>query len=176
VPSHVPEPNAGRARIYISFASSDRAHVMALVRWLNDSGWQVRADDRHSFAADEDWAKAAARRLDSCDVVLCVITAGWLASDFCRFEFSYCAKRGKFVVPVIYEPADVGMLPPAMRALPSVDLTRNRLLDYLVLKETLSQAGSAIAGVSAMENKPARRESWLRVLADRCSWWPRWLR
>ena len=40
--------NADRARIYLSFADEDRPRVMDLVRWLNDSGWQVRADDRHA--------------------------------------------------------------------------------------------------------------------------------
>ena len=79
-----PAPKAERARIYLSFADEDRPRVMELVRWLNDSGWQVRADDRHAFAAGEDWGRAAARRLNSCDVILCVITPGWLVSTYCH--------------------------------------------------------------------------------------------
>jgi hypothetical protein len=137
------EPHADRARIYVSFADEDRARAMQLVRWLNDSGWRVTADDRHSFAAGERWSPSP--RLEFCDVILCVITPGWLVSDFCRREYSYCAKRGRFVLPVICELADVGLLPPAIRALPRVDLRQDRMIDYLALKEVLTQAGSQIA-------------------------------
>jgi hypothetical protein len=165
----VPELNVGGTRIYISFAGRDRARVMQLVRWLNDSGRQVGADDRHSFAAGDDWRRSAARRLKSCDVILCVITPGWLESDFCRFEFSYGAKQGKFILPVICEPADLRMLPPAMRALPSVDLTRNRLVDYLVLRDTLRQAGSNAASRPALHGE--RKHSFARALVDHRSLW-----
>src|SRR5216684_5358248 len=137
------ERNVDRARIFVSFAGEDRARAMELVRWLNDGGWHVVADDRHSFAVPDGSIPSA--RLDSCDVVLCVVTPQWLKSESCRREFSYCAKRGKFILPVICEPIDLDMLPPAVRALPRVDLRRNRLIDYLALKESLSQTGSKIA-------------------------------
>jgi TIR domain-containing protein len=136
--------DSGRARIYLSFADEDRPRVMELARWLNDSGWQVRADDRHAFEAGEDWGRAAAKRLNSCDVILCVITPGWLVSAYCHREYSYCAKRGKFVLPVMCELTDVELLPEAMRPLPRVDLTQGRMVDYLALKEVLTQAGTQI--------------------------------
>jgi TIR domain len=162
------ELNVDRARIYVSFAGEDRARAMDLVRWLNDSGWRVVADDRHAFAAGDRWSPS--RRLNSCDVVLCVITPRWLASEFCRHEFSYSAKRGKFVLPVICELPDAGMLPEPLRALPRVDLTQNRLLDYLALKETLSQAGSKLKRGTA-ENKPASGGPLARVLDVRRTVW-----
>src|SRR5882757_7132815 len=140
--------DAGRARIYMSFADEDRARVMELVRWLNDGGWHVRADVRHAFATGDDWARSAAKRLEACDVVLCVITPGWLISKFCHYEYSYSAKRGKFLLPVVCELTDLGLLPEAMRALPRVDLSANSMVDYLALKEVLSQAGSTIAGAN----------------------------
>src|SRR5262245_33194437 len=104
------EPHADRARIYVSFADEDRPRAMELVRWL-DGGWRVTADDRHGFAPGQRWSPSP--RLEFCDVILCVITPGWLASDFCRHEYSYCAKRGRFVLPVICELSDVNLLPPA---------------------------------------------------------------
>jgi hypothetical protein len=116
---------------------------MQIVRWLNDGGWRVTADDRHAFAAGERWSPPP--RLEFCDVILCVITPGWLVSDFCRHEFSYCAKRGRFVLPLICELADVDLLPPALRALPRVDLTQDRMIDYLALRQVLTQAGSQVA-------------------------------
>jgi TIR domain len=139
----LPEFHADRARIYVSFADEDRARAMELVRWLNDSGWRVTADDRHGSAPGQRWSPSP--RLEFCDVILCVITPGWLVSEFCHREYSYCAKRGRFVLPVICELSDIGLLPPALRVLPRVDLTQGRMIDYLALKQVLTQAGSQIA-------------------------------
>jgi TIR domain len=168
------EPNADRARIYVSFADEDRARAMELVRWLNDSGWQVAADDRHAFAPGEIWSPPP--RLSACDVILCVITPGWLVSTYCHHEFAYCAKRGKFTLPVVCEPFDLGVLPQAVRALPRIDLTRHRMIDYLALKEALTQAGSQVGRASAAESdaprkrvlvwgRGKRRALWLLLLA-----------
>jgi len=149
-------PHADRARIYVSFAGEDRLRAMELVRWLNDGGWRVTADDRHSFAAGERWSPST--RLELCDVILCVVTPGWLASDLCRREYSYCAKRGRFVLPVICELADLGLLPPAIRALPRVDLRQGRMIDYLALKEVLTQAGSRVTRANISDRS---RWSWV---------------
>jgi TIR domain len=149
------ESHANPTRIYLSFADEDRARAMALVRWLNDGGWRVVADDRHSFAAGDRWSRGL--RLDSCDVILCLVTPGWLVSTHCHDEYSYCAKHGKFVVPVICELPDLDLLPEGMRALPRVDLTQGRLDDYLLLKDTLRQVGSRIGAMLAAEKVAARR-------------------
>jgi TIR domain len=164
-----PELHLGRARIYVSFADEDRTRAMELVRWLNDSGWHVVADDRHAFAAGESWTPS--RRLDTCDVILCVITPGWLVSKFCHLEYSYCAKRGKFVLPVICELSDVGLLPQAIRALPRVDLTRNRMIDFLALKEVLTQAGSKIVRAAATSSNAERKGAFAWMLGNRRHAW-----
>jgi hypothetical protein len=151
------EPIADRARIYVSFADEDRTRAMDLVRWLNDSGWHVAADDRHAFAPGE--TRSPPPRLSACDVILCVITPGWLVSSYCHHEFAYCAKRGKFLLPVICELFDLSVLPQAIGALPRIDLTRNRMIDYLALKEVLTQAGSQIGRVAAAGNDAPRRRA-----------------
>src|SRR5436309_3372212 len=81
---------------YLIFADEDRLRAMALVRWLNDSGWRVVADDRHAFAPGDRWSSSV--RLNSCDVMLCLITPGWLVSRFCHDEYAHCASHGKFVL------------------------------------------------------------------------------
>jgi hypothetical protein len=149
-----PALHADRARIYVSFADDDRSRAMQLVRWLNDSGWSVSADDRHAYAAGD---QETSGKLDACDVVLCVVTLAWLVSDSCRFELSYCARQGKFVLPVICDPWVMDVLPAALQALPRVDLTQNRLIDYLTLKYTLRQAGSKIGRAAEVEGRVPRR-------------------
>ncbi|MFL6797091.1 MAG: toll/interleukin-1 receptor domain-containing protein [Xanthobacteraceae bacterium] len=143
-------------RIYLSFADEDRERAMRLVRWLNDSGWRVLADDRHSFPADDHWSRAL--RLDFCDVVLFLITPGWLLSKPCQDEYAHAVKHGKFVLPVIWDLADLRLLPPGLRPLPYVHLGEGRLSDYLVLKDTLAQAGSRVDTMFAA----AQRERWWR--------------
>jgi hypothetical protein len=156
------ELGVDRARIYVSFADEDRPRAMQLVRWLNDSGWRVTADDRHSFAAGQRWSPTP--RLEFCDVILCVITPGWLVSDLCHREYSYCAKRGRFVLPVICDLPDVELLPPSLRALPRVDLRQDRMIDYLALKQVLTQAGPQIARAVAVDGS---RNRWIaRPLRD----------
>jgi hypothetical protein len=163
------ELGVDRARIYLSFADEDRPRAMQLVRWLNDSGWRVTADDRHSFTAGGRWSPTP--RLEFCDVILCVITPGWLVSDFCHSEYSYCAKRGRFVLPVICELPDVKLLPRAIRALPRVDLTRDRMIDYLALRQVLTQAGLQIARAAAAGGS---RRSWIpRPLRELMGLWAR---
>jgi TIR domain len=164
------ELGVNRARIYVSFADEDRPRAMQLVRWLNDSGWRVTADDRHSFGAGERWSPTP--RLEFCDVILCVITPRWLASDLCRHEYSYCAKRGRFVLPVIFELLDVGLLPPALRVLPRVDLTQGRMIDYLALKQVLTQTGSQIARAAAGEADRSRRGVLAWMAGRRRYFWP----
>jgi TIR domain len=154
----------GRARIYVSFADEDRARAMDLVRWLNDSGWHVTADDRHGFSLSDRWLPP--QRLETCDVILCVITPGWLVSKYCHQEYSYCAKRGRFVLPVLCELPDVNLLPPAIRALPRIDLRQNRMVDYLALREVLNQTGSEIGRVSMLEDVAQRDGSPRQTLRD----------
>jgi hypothetical protein len=161
-----PQLNADRAHIYISFADEDRAHAMELVRWLNDGGWHVVADDRHSFAPGETWT--APRRLKACDVILCVITPGWLVSTYCYREFSWSAKRGKFVLPVICERFDLNLLPPAMRMLPRIDLTRSGVIDYLALRQALTQAGPQV--VRAVGGPTAWPDHWVHPALRHRRW------
>jgi hypothetical protein len=174
-----PAPNTDRARIYVSYADEDRQYAMSVVRWLNDSGWYVRADDRHAFATGQDWARAAAGKIETCDLVLALITPGWLVSKYCHYEYSYCAKRGKFLLPAICELNDVGLLPEGMQALPRVDLRRNRMVDFLQLKEVLTQADAHVARAASATEADAPRQAastWPRALArsltDRGSIWP----
>ena len=58
---------------------------------------------------------------------------------------------------VLCELTDVALLPEGIRALPRVDLTQGRMVDYLALKEVLTQAGSQIGRVAVVD--PVRRTS-----------------
>jgi len=155
-----PQSNLDRARIYLSFADEDRARAMELVRWLNDGGWHIVADERHAFASD---TSGPSRHLDDCDVVLCVVTAGWLVSSDCDREISYCAARGKLILPVICDQGAAGLLPAALDTLPRIDLTRHGVIDYLKLMKTLTQVSRAAGRDVAPMPRTGVRRAWRRL-------------
>jgi hypothetical protein len=131
--------NDHRARIYVSFADEDRVRAMELVRWLNDCGWRVMAGERHAFPPA---AAHPSPQLDACDLVLCVVTPGWLVSSHCHRELAHARARGKLILPVVCERTAFVLLPPELAELPRIDLTEGGLIDYLALKDALNRAGA----------------------------------
>jgi hypothetical protein len=75
------------------------------------------------------------------------------------------------VLPLICELSDVGLLPPAVRALPRVDLTREGLVDYLALRAVLTQTGSKIGRVAGADHDSRRTRLFRRALRDRRLLW-----
>jgi hypothetical protein len=131
--------NDHRARIYVSFADEDRVRAMELVRWLNDCGWRVMAGERHAFPPA---AEQPSPQLEACDLVLCVITPGWLVSRLCHRELTHARESGKLILPVVCERTALVLLPPELAELPRIDLTGGGVIDYLALKDVLNRAGA----------------------------------
>jgi hypothetical protein len=75
------------------------------------------------------------------------------------------------VLPLICELSDVRLLPPPVRALPRVDLTREGLVDYLTLRDVLTQTGSRIGKVAEAESDSRRTRLFRRALRDRRLLW-----
>ena len=75
------------------------------------------------------------------------------------------------MLPLICELSDVRLLPPAVRALPRVDLTREGLVDYLALRTVLTQTGSTIGKVAGVEQDSRRSRLFRRVLRYRRLLW-----
>ena len=138
-----------------SFADEIALRAMELVRWLNDSGWQVAADDRHAFAAGRRWSPSS--RLEACDVMLCVITpGGWYR---CSVIMNLPMRQARKIHPAgdlraaRPRPAARGAAGAAARRSqpkPAGRLSRPQ-------GSRLSQAGSRIGRVAIVVNDPEPR-------------------
>lgn len=96
-----------RVRVFVSYAHRDleylkelRSHLAPLARLNKLQFW----DDRDIDAGD-DWQKVIFQQLDEADIVLCLVSADFVASDFCwKEEFGKALeahRRGeKTIVPI----------------------------------------------------------------------------
>jgi internalin A len=105
-------------KAFVSYAHADLEHLKALrtalsplVRLQKLQIW----DDRDINAGDE-WEKVLFQQLDEADIVLCLVSADFVASDFCykkEFETALEAhKKGeKTIVPILLRKTDWSDLP-----------------------------------------------------------------
>lgn len=73
------------ARVFISYAHDDGAHLAALHTHLDSlrrEGWIDTWDDRQ-IPAGVDWEKAIYAKLNEADIILLLISANFIASNFC---------------------------------------------------------------------------------------------
>ncbi|MGF1456269.1 MAG: TIR domain-containing protein, partial [Alphaproteobacteria bacterium] len=94
------------ARLFISHWSGNNAEAAALEAWLRANGWDDLFLD---FTADagiapgERWRDALRQAADRCEGVICLISQGWIDSDWCQWEAQLAASLNKPLFPVIIE-------------------------------------------------------------------------
>ncbi|MGH3866548.1 MAG: TIR domain-containing protein [Pseudonocardiaceae bacterium] len=110
------------ARVFVSYASEDRACAGRLHQWLISEGHEVFLDRdlRDGIPVGDEWDKRLHERLRWADAVLCVVTSAYLGSLWCSAEVGIALSRGSRVLPVRAEP---GVVHPLLRSLQHADLT-----------------------------------------------------
>jgi hypothetical protein len=76
---------APAASIFVSYAYEDRQWYMRLrahLGWLEQSGAVAAFDDRQILVGDE-WDQSIKRKLDEAEVIILIVTADFLASQYC---------------------------------------------------------------------------------------------
>lgn len=79
------------SRIFLSHSSKDNFAAAALRDWLASEGWDdvfLDIDQDRGIAPGERWERALHAAAARCEAVLFLISADWLASDWCRKEHS----------------------------------------------------------------------------------------
>jgi WD40 repeat protein len=76
------------ARVFISHAGADLGLAQEVCGWLRSSGHDPFLDrDRHDgIAGGELWKQRLYRELRTSDVVVCIVTSAFVASDWCKGE------------------------------------------------------------------------------------------
>jgi len=104
--------------IFCSYSHDDEAHRLALYKQLaalRREGVAVYWDDR-KIEPSEEWKKEIDQRLNTADVILLLISASFINSDYCyAIEMQRAMQRYEAgeaqVVPIIVEPCDWKKLP-----------------------------------------------------------------
>ncbi len=108
------------ARIFISYATPDRAIADEVSGWLRSTGHEPFLDHdlRDGIGAGEDWEQRLYRELREVDAVIGVVTSSFLASNWCSAELGIASARGCRLIPLR---AEAGVVHPLMRRLQDVD-------------------------------------------------------
>jgi hypothetical protein len=159
-----PEPTQTKARVFISYASEDRAEVADLYRRLKDSGldpWM----DAHDLIAGDPWARTIDEAIQSADFfVICLTTrsvdkAGVLRQELSRGVHQWYTRSGpdNFLIPVLLEECRV---PDSLATVQHVALWKEG--GWSRLRSDFEKAIKRRANLAA----PIARQPWYRTLVD----------
>lgn len=98
------------ARVFLSYASHDRAEALALKAWLQETEPGL-ADDIFldidpdtGIPAGIRWKEALRKANERCEAVVCLVSPEWDASYECKVEYRAAEDRGKPIFPVRLAP------------------------------------------------------------------------
>ena len=103
------------SRIFLSHSSKDNFEAIAVRDWLAAQGWDdifLDLDPDRGIAAGERWERALNEAATRCEVVLFVVSRGWLASSWCHKEFHLAGKLNKRMFGLLVDGLAVADLPP----------------------------------------------------------------
>ena len=96
-----PMPPPRPSRVFISYARKDGATLaQRLQKHLKEQGFEVWLDTRE-IAGGRVWSVEIERAIDSCHVVIAILTDGSYKSGMCRGEQIRAMRKGKRLIPVI---------------------------------------------------------------------------
>ena len=117
------------SRIFLSHASANNAEAIAIRDWMKAQGWDdvfLDLDPERGLVGGGRWQAALKAAVDTCELVVVVVSPDWAASSWCKAEF-LLTKHGsnpKAILPVIVVPTPFSALPSEMTAeYQHVDLT-----------------------------------------------------
>ena len=130
------------ASIFISHSSRDNEQAVKVRDWLAANGWQdifLDLNPERGIVAGQRWKEALQQAAHRCEVVLALVSPGWLASSWCKSEVDAARLMGKKIIVALIG-ADKAAVP--------TDLTDEQWIDllgdpagYRRLREGLKRAG-----------------------------------
>jgi len=96
------------AVLFLSHSSKDDALASALVVWLRANGFADLFVDHQHIIGGSKWRDELRASAGACRVVVCLVTANWLASNECFNEFCAAWYMGKRNHSVVSGAADAG--------------------------------------------------------------------
>ena len=98
-------------RIFLSHSSVNNGEAIAIRDWMKTRGWDevfLDLDPERGLKAGERWQQELKRAAEHCEMVVFILSPGWVASPWCRTEFLLAQTLNKRIFAVIAEP-EVGI-------------------------------------------------------------------
>ncbi|TDR89888.1 toll/interleukin-1 receptor domain-containing protein [Enterovirga rhinocerotis] len=102
------------SRLFISHSSQNNPEAAALNLWLKEQGWDdvfLDVTPDRGIAAGERWERALNEAASRCEVVLFLVSRGWIASRWCRKEYELARRLNKRLLGALIEVIPVEDLP-----------------------------------------------------------------
>jgi hypothetical protein len=96
-------------KVFISYASKDRALVTDLVEDLALLGHEVWFDQE--LSGGHLWWDRIIQALQACDLFVFALTPQALESHPCTLEYEYAAELNKRILPILLETVNTALLP-----------------------------------------------------------------
>jgi hypothetical protein len=107
--------------IFISYSRQDwEAFVSFLTNRLRDSRIPVWID-QHLLIGGDDWMDAIGEALDTCKVLLLIMSPEALESRYVKMEYRYFFNQNKFIIPILYRA--VNRIPPELATTQYIDFS-----------------------------------------------------
>jgi hypothetical protein len=75
--------------------------------------------DLDSITPGENWASQVGKALESCDVMLCIISPNWVKSEYGQRELEYALGNPRFkgrLIPIVAKPTPANQIPWILRS------------------------------------------------------------
>lgn len=105
----------GRIQVFISYAHEDRRHLEQLLKHVAElERGKMTAFHDAAILPGQRWESTIRRKLDTADVVVFLVSANFIASDFCQgveFEGALAREKGGCcrIIPVNLGPVDLSL-------------------------------------------------------------------
>jgi len=113
-------PSVDAISVFVSYARANANHLEVTEKWLILRGFSVLKDTAQ-IAPGERWKRRIGEMIAEADVVLCLLTSDFVASNVCQWELDHSIGSGKRVVPLLFEDVIQDELRPILRELNWLD-------------------------------------------------------
>ncbi|MEO5329107.1 MAG: toll/interleukin-1 receptor domain-containing protein [Magnetococcus sp. THC-1_WYH] len=106
-------------RLFISHSNKNAAETIALRDWLVAEGWDdlfLDLDPARGAVPGEQWERKLVEAIEGCDIVLFLVSQGWLDSDWCQKEFRLTYRTNKRFLSILLEDIPIKDLPQELTA------------------------------------------------------------
>jgi hypothetical protein len=123
-------------QIFISYSSKDRVFVHVLHEYLKELGYELWIDHSGLDAGDR-FDDEIAKELEKSQIVLVILSADAIASNWVKDEIAYAQTKQKHILPILYRPCE---MPPSLIRLHYINIVNESVTFALTrLRENLDK-------------------------------------